>query len=355
MVVTPAVKYISQEMHLPLIAPGVAGEGVRLNMLEIPVEVSADQAATGRRTEGVTAAAGSVLFINDTEKAIAVPAGTLVSTDGGQIFLTLAGITVPPVQAEYFMNVVVGMKAGQAEVAVRAQKTGSGGNVASGRIRLLPQGPNELKVVNPEATYGGADRSVTYVTATDIANAHRAASAVLIQKAVEIISARLGDDTIAYMAQLTVQEGEMRSSANVDQEAAQVTVWLTGKARVPYILKQDVLDQAAKAIKAGVAVPAGYEQFGPIQAQYEGDSQAQADLPLSVSIQAVIPVVKSLDDETVKRQVAGMEPGLAAEALSDIGVVEIKGKVRKYLPRWTPWLRVVLAKPAEPGDAERIY
>jgi hypothetical protein len=355
-VVTPATRYITHEMSLPLAASDETGEGVPLHTLEVSAQVNAERAATGRKTIGVSVATGSVLLFNETDKAVTVPAGTQVSTDGGQVFLTQTTVTVPPVQAEYFMNVAVGMRAGQQEVAVQAQKSGSGGNVASGRIRLLPQGPTGLKVVNPEATYGGADRSVSYITATDIANAHKAASTALRQKAMETLLEQLGDNAYVYLAHLSVQEGKMDSSASEDQEGTQVSVRLNGKATVPYILKQDVFAQAAKVTKG--SIPAGHEQFGSIQVEYLGDPQNQEILPEAVDIKAVIPVIRTLDKDTIKRQVAGLETSVAAASLlaSDaIGAVTISGRERKSVPRWTPWIQVVLSKPTESYSVESVH
>ena len=72
----------------------------------------------------MTAATGTVILFNETEEEITVPAGTIVATDGGQRFEVTDTVRVPARQAEFFMNVPVGIKAGQVEVGVRALALG---------------------------------------------------------------------------------------------------------------------------------------------------------------------------------------------------------------------------------------
>jgi Baseplate J-like protein len=118
----------------------------------VPVEVAQTFTTSGVHVEQA-AATGTVTFSNyNFLQSNSVPAGSVVSTEGGIRFKTLASITVP---AGTFVlpNVVPGKRS----VKVQAVKTGPAGNVDTNAIRNVPPGedPDILKVTNEEPTTGG--------------------------------------------------------------------------------------------------------------------------------------------------------------------------------------------------------
>ncbi len=123
--------------------------------------------SSGRNIRGVTAAQGSVVLINDSAQTIQVPKGTIVTTSGGTRFTTLETVKVPARKTEYFYEIPVGLKAGQAEVKVQAVEKGKAGNVVAGRITQI-EGLASLKVTNPEPTFGGDDQSLPVVSEADL-------------------------------------------------------------------------------------------------------------------------------------------------------------------------------------------
>lgn len=160
LVVVPEVRSYEQTFSLDLAE-------LDTTTVEAEFEVSAQVPASGRSTHGVTTAKGVVVLINDTDKDIQIPKGTNLSTPGGTLFKTLAQVTVSGRKTEYFHEVPVGLRAGQAEVKVEAVKSGLSGNVAAGRISKI-QDFSELKVVNPEPTFGGEEQSLAVVTEADV-------------------------------------------------------------------------------------------------------------------------------------------------------------------------------------------
>src|SRR5438876_626358 len=104
--------------------------------IQIPVEASQTFTTTGKHVEQA-AATGSVTFTNyDTGGSNSVPAGSVVSTQSGIRFKTLATVNLPP--ADFFPVFVPSRRS----VAISAVAQGPGGNVAANTIRVVPQGEN---------------------------------------------------------------------------------------------------------------------------------------------------------------------------------------------------------------------
>ncbi|MGE5575722.1 MAG: baseplate J/gp47 family protein [Syntrophothermus sp.] len=125
--------------------------------------------ATGKKVEGITPAKGVVTIFSQANKSVRLPEGTVFATGNGIRFRSLEEVVVPAVSTEYFMQVPVGLRAGQAEVNVAAMEPGTSGNVGRARITVL-EGKTDgtLRVINPEPISGGEDRIATTVTESDL-------------------------------------------------------------------------------------------------------------------------------------------------------------------------------------------
>ena len=136
--------------------------------LEVPVQASQTFTTTGVHVEQTTAS-GEVTFSNyNPVSSNSVPAGSIVSTEGGIRFRTLAGVTVP---AGTFVlpNVIPATR----RVAVQAVRPGPEGNVPANAIRVVPQGenPDFLKVNNADPTDGGSKTESPQVSQAEVAKA----------------------------------------------------------------------------------------------------------------------------------------------------------------------------------------
>ena len=134
-------------------------------LVAIPVEVSDTFEATGKRVEE-TKAAGSVTFISkDPTRSNAIPAGSVVRTDGGIGFATRTAITIPKAKIEGLTIIP-----GTADVAVVAVKGGPEANVAANTIRIVPaaEDPVLLEVRNRASTKGGTRKSFPVVAQEDV-------------------------------------------------------------------------------------------------------------------------------------------------------------------------------------------
>src|SRR6476469_2053793 len=133
--------------------------------LDVPVQVSQTFNTTGVHVEQ-TPASGEVTFSNyNPVSSNTVPAGSVVSTEGGIRFRTLAGVTIP---AGTFVlpNVIPSTR----RVAVQAVKAGPEGNVPANAIRVVPQGenPDFLKVNNANPTDGGTRTETPEITQAEL-------------------------------------------------------------------------------------------------------------------------------------------------------------------------------------------
>lgn len=341
-VVTPVSRTMERSFAIPLSSETSAHGGVVLHTLEVDVEASASGPATGRRQQGVAAATGTVILFNETDRDIAAPAGTIVATDGGQSFTLTSSVRVPARRAEYFMDVPVGIKAGQTEARIQARELGNSGNVAAGRITSLPQGPAGLRVVNPEATRGGAERTIAYATHDDLAGLRQRLGSDLRLKAQPLLATNAGEGVYMIRSLVEVQETEFAARPAAGEATDTVQATLRGRARGPYVLMEDIRRYVRK--EADGFVPKGYAVLGSPVVSVEGEPKKGGVQELRVSSR--ISVGGTVDPLSVSRLVAGRTPGEARRLLletGEVGDMIVRGYLRKRLPSWTPWIRVMIA------------
>ena len=128
--------------------------------LRVEVEDTGTVPTSGSESRSDILAAGSVVFINQTNAEAIIPAGTEVSTSAGTpiLFRTTQDATAPA------------QLGGQIEVPIEAQPASGGriGNVDAGLINTIV-GPlsESLTVRNLQPTSGGESRTVSVVTQDD--------------------------------------------------------------------------------------------------------------------------------------------------------------------------------------------
>jgi hypothetical protein len=137
--------------------------------VDIPVQVSQTFTTTGVHVEQTTAT-GSVTFTNyDPTSSNTISSGSIVSTEGGIRFRTLASVTVPKASFTPPSTTVPSSRS----VGIEAVRPGTSGNVPANAIRVVPAGesPLFLQVSNPQPTSGGSRTETPVVTTTEVAKA----------------------------------------------------------------------------------------------------------------------------------------------------------------------------------------
>ena len=127
-------------------------------LIETTVEATGTVSTTGSGWSEVDLATGKVVFTNQTNATVRIPAGTIVSTSTGDDvdFRILEDLEI------------AGPLGTQAEVEIEATEPGIVGNVPSNRITTVAGGLRaRVRVTNPEATAGGANARVRLVTQED--------------------------------------------------------------------------------------------------------------------------------------------------------------------------------------------
>jgi hypothetical protein len=134
--------------------------------LDVPVQAMRTFPTTGVKVKE-TKAGGSVTFTNyDPTSSNTVPAGSIVSTEGGIRFQTLATLIVPHAAFTPPSTTVPT----QASVQVQAVQPGVAGNVPANAIRVVPPGENPLflAVANPNPTSGGTHTETPQIKQAEV-------------------------------------------------------------------------------------------------------------------------------------------------------------------------------------------
>lgn len=122
--------------------------------------------ATGVKVTETTGT-GNVTFSNfDTGSSNRIEAGSVVRTESGLRFETLADVSLPPARLQFPFTVVPSTST----VAIEAVKPGPESNVGNNSITVVPEGENDrlLQVSNEEATSGGSHTESPEVSQQDV-------------------------------------------------------------------------------------------------------------------------------------------------------------------------------------------
>jgi hypothetical protein len=133
--------------------------------VEVPVEVTESFTTTGKKVTE-TKASGTVTFQSyNFLSTNTIPAGSVVSTEGGIQFVTRRAVTLA--KADFVLPNVIPSRA---DVAVDAAQAGTAGNVPANAVRVVPKGedPELTKVRNAEPTAGGSHNESPEVTAKEV-------------------------------------------------------------------------------------------------------------------------------------------------------------------------------------------
>ena len=153
--------------------------------LDVPVEATRTFTTIGTHVEE-SPARGSVTFTNyDTSSGVSIPAGSIVSTEGGIRFRTQRTVALQP--ASVFPAFVP--TSGSTQVV--AVRTGEPGNVPANTIRVVPQGqdPVLLRVNNPAESSGGTRTETPEITQPEVDKAVAAVQADLVKTFADAVSA----------------------------------------------------------------------------------------------------------------------------------------------------------------------
>jgi hypothetical protein len=276
---TPAQNPVEASADI-IVDPLAAGVDVEHHIIpaikvSAQIEDSGTIETTGTQDLGNAPAVGSVVFINQTEQAVTIPAGTTITTS-----------TSAPIQFRTTQEASLPGGTGlQVEVPIEALSTSAGaiGNVDSGTINTVI-GPlaTSVTVRNIAPTSGGSSRAQKTVTTQDIATVIGIVRQQLQSRAFLEMQAKLTESQCIILQ--TVQIAEQRND------------WMTFSAQ-----PGDAADTLSLTMRAVVEATALDEQLGRQIVYAELSKQVQPGqfiIPESVTYEEGCDTVNSTDAAT---------------------------------------------------------
>lgn len=225
----------------------VSGHRVPARRLEVSLDRQAREPPSARTDIPDQPARGTVVFVNQSERDVVIPAGSLVSTSGGTrvMFRTQEAVTVP-------------RPAGTTVRArVEAVQPGLEGNVPAYTITVLNPGLGlPVAVVNDRPMRGGTVRRVGFVTQDELDRVRDALFDRTRREAVEALRAQVGEDEALIDESIEVQIVKESFSEQAEAVADVITVDLTVRV-VGTAVNFDQARQLAGKVLRG-QVPAGH-------------------------------------------------------------------------------------------------
>ncbi len=325
--IVPEVRPYSGEFIVPV-------ADLETTELKVNFTIADELAASGQAVEPLAAARGSVVLINDTAQVVKVPKGTLVSTAGGQAYATLDAVTVPARSTEYFHEIPVGIRAGQAEVRVEAIDKGTPGNVAAHRI-VNVAGFAQLKVINPEPITGGRDRALTVVTQADLDLLLERLQNQASTRAESELRLIIPPDQIILAPLASWDLAEVQLQPDLGQQAGIVQGKAVVTASAPCLATEVLVKEAAQLVEA---------QLQSLPAQLNNvDVQVRAVHAEGIVCQVSGLLVSQIPSSELVALIAGQPISQASSVLSSqpgIESVKIDAGKRNKLPRNKQYIQV---------------
>ena len=301
--------------------------------VKVPIDVNASGTfpATGKRTE-VTKAIGIVRFENlDFLSPNTVPAGSIVSTQGGIRFQTLA--TIRLARAD-----LVGLTIfpSTATVRVTAVDGGKESNVEPNTIRIIPRGedPITLKVNNPDVTTGGTSTDFPRITQKDVDTAVASLKKTLDSE----FKAKVQDPALASGGATvfsgTAKSGEATPTVDpatlVGQEIAAFDLGMSATGSVITVDAAPVSQIVAAKLQASVRL--GYKLVVDSMKITRGDPVV-ADQTVSFPVTVTGQQIAVLDPELLRSLVLGKPIEEARTILGRYGTIQIEV--------WPDWVSAI--------------
>ena len=293
--------------------------------VDVPVEVSGEFAATGKRTVS-TPATGGVRWKNcDPSASYTIPRGTIVRTSGGVAF-TIDEAVFLPVAVISGTGTNLGLKCQTSEVAVTAVKDGPTGNVDARTIRIVPARYNRtlITVTNPAATTGGTREEFTRVSKKDVDAALATLDEDLKAQFQAALESPEGVPAGATVFPETAVLGEAAPTVDpqslVNKEVKTFTLGLAANGTVLAVDSSPVEAIVESALKD--AVWPGYELIEGSTKVAVGDGHVDGTsvvFPAAGTVEQVRPV----DGEALRQQVLGLPEEEARSILEPYGQVDL--------------------------------
>ncbi|MBS1252705.1 MAG: hypothetical protein MAG451_01747 [Anaerolineales bacterium] len=333
--VTPATVPLETTLEVvadpDLTAVDVAARRIPARRLAVTLDRQVREPVTGRIDVPGEPAHGTIVFINQGESQVTIPAGSVVSASSEVAvrFRTRRAVTLP------------GPAGTTARVEIKAVEPGPRGNVPVYAVDVLdPSLGLPVAVVNERALEGGTSRRVSIVTQEEISRVRGALLDRMRREAAQMLEAQVRESERLIDDSLAIQVTDESFSEEVGAIAEAVSIKLTVQAVGLAIDEEQVRQLAAAGL--GRQVPA--EQV-LVDGSFEFDIRSMAadeGGAARVRVEAVAMaqarVGKSDVKDVVRGRPVGEVPALLRERLPIEGAPVVNVS-RAWLGRM-PWLPV---------------
>ncbi len=277
-------------------------------LVQAQVEESGQVPTTGKQDAPDSLAAGSVVFINQLNQSVAVPADTIVSTSlGASIrFRTMETVELAP---------AVGAAAA---APIEALEPGSSGNVSANIINKVEGSiALQVRVTNPQPTTGGGFRQVGAVTAADKSRLRSLLLQQLQQRALAEIQKDLDDDEVILPETLQVDAILAEDYDQfVSEQADSLGLDMRALISVMIYQEQHVREQIFRAL--GEATPPGFRLVNGSQtlAAIELTQVLSAERTVVLTARATATAAAAIDPAAVRQAIRSKPVELARLTLA---------------------------------------
>ncbi len=316
---------------------------VPLQRQSIKQELNLSFPATGSRKVGISAARGSISLVNDQDQSVNLPVGTILLGSGGEEFETTSRVTIPAVEVDYLMDVVVGMKAGQTEVEIRALEKGSSGNLQAGEINRFADQDLKLKVVNPEPTEGGRDQEEKYITTDDLRGAEETVQELLEERVLNSLREQIEGEHLLLEDPFNDQQLSLESEFEKGQITEEFSVQGEISGDYYYLLQEDLEYVIAKSFNDNLE--SGYRLTSiPLQLKkLEVEGREGETLALRLRVEGQVEA--EIDPQHLASSLRGESLTATSRELSQMKEIrdyKILDRDHDYLPAFGFGIRVVV-------------
>ncbi|AGB41958.1 hypothetical protein Halha_2064 [Halobacteroides halobius DSM 5150] len=304
--------------------------------------------ATGHKEIGVSKATGFLALINDQRRKITIPQGTKVATRNGVQFRTLEEVTVPSAKVNKFMEMVVGVKAGRAEVNIEAIHKGEVGNVSKARIVQFVNNSYPVKIINPESTTGGENSIVKVITHQDIKRGLKKAKSVLLKKARQRISNLFPATVICFKDDIQFSETILNHKLKVGDIAKQLAITGSIKATSFAVKKEGLTALVFKSYKESLRDD--FKLKSPEITIQRLELTQISPQEIKLNIKARGQIIGKIDKKEIIERIIGKRVKIAKEILNnkpELSTYQIKPANQVNLPQFRFAFNVVIKEPVK--------
>ena len=319
--------------------------------IDVPVTVSQEFPATGKRIEEEPAQGGVRWRNCDPSASYTIPAGTIVATQGGEGFATDESLFLPVAQISG-TGANVNLQCSTSSVGVTAAKPGPDGNVPAGSITVVPARYNRqlISATNPAPTDGGTREEFTRISRRDVDDALATLEAQLPAELETLLEDPSAAPAGSTLFPETAVLGEATPSVDpetlIAQEVDSFTLGLDALASVLAVDSTPVETIATTALEA--AVTPGWELVPDSSRVAVGEGTVR-DGVVEFPVAGVAQQVQPLDGETLRQQVMGLSAADARALLAPFGDVELRlwPDMVTSVPTLDPRVTLVILDPVD--------